>query len=206
MNLTPTGARELAGRLALVQPEHALVVAKAIDAPWFRCQALSYVARYWPNDDYAPILKDALRAADSQDQVYNRIAVSAWPIRAYLERGKSLPAQELLLQYRQASGDIENMGSRSEAIFALFQAARPFDSDLWQPVYWALVEAAEPALSWRQLRNLKDAAAMVVSSHPALVHQALEKLSEPKNLAAIRRCLDAPSVVEPRPYFWVHGH
>ena len=203
--MTPTAARNLANQIAPDQPERALSVARAIDAPWFRCQALSQVARYWPDEKYDPILKEAVRAADSQDQVYNQVAVSAWPIRAYLERGNAPPAKKLLAKGAQASRAIENMGSRSEALFAIFQASKPFAIDLWQPIFWALVEAAEPALSWRQLRNLKNAVAMVASDNPGLAQQALEKLVEPKNLSTVRRYLDNPLNVQPRPYFWIQG-
>jgi hypothetical protein len=97
------------------------------------------------------------------------------------------------------------MGSRSEALFEIFQASKPFAIALWQPVFWALVDAAEPALSWRQRRNLKSAVAMVASHNPELAHQTLEKLSEPKNLSAVTRCLVAPINIEPRPYFWIEG-
>ena len=199
--MTPTAARTLADRLASDQPEQALLVARAIEAPWFRCQALSHVARYWPDERYDRILEEAVRAADAQDQVFNRVAVSAWPIRAYLERGNAPPAKKLLATCTQASSAIENMGSRSEALFALFQASKPFAIDLWQPVFWALVDAAEPALSWRQLRNLKNAVAMVVPDNPGLARQTLEKLFEPKNLSTVRRYLDAPIDIAPRPYF-----
>ena len=203
--MTPTAARTLANRLAPDEPDHALRVARAIEAPWFRCQALSHVARYWPDENYDRFLKEAMRAADSQDQVFNQVAVSAWPIRAYLERGNAPPAKKLLAKGTSATGLIENMGSRSEALFGIFQASKPSAINLWQPIFWALVEAAEPALSWRQRRNLKHAVAMVASNNPELVYQALEKLSEPKNLSAVRRCLESPIILEPRPYFWIEG-
>ena len=203
--MTPTAARNLANQIASTQPERALSVARAIEAPWFRCQALSQVARYWPDEKYDRILKEAVRAAESQDQVYNQVAVSAWPIRAYLERGNAPPAKKLLAKGTQAAHAIENMGSRSEALFAIFQAAKPFAIDLWQPIFWALVEAAEPALSWRQLRNLKNAVAMVALDNPGLAQQVIEKLVEPKNLSTVRRYLDNPFNVQPRPYFWIQG-
>lgn len=203
--MNPTAARSLANRLAADRPEQALTIARAIDAPWFRCQALSQVARYWPDGNYDQILAEAVRAADAQDQVFHQVAVSAWPIRAYLERGNMPPAKKLLVKGIQASGTIENMGSRSEALFSIFQASKPFSDDLWQPVFVALVEAAEPALSWRQLRNLKSAVAMVNGDNPALAGRSLNKLSEHRNLSTIRRYLDKGIVAEPRAYFWIEG-
>lgn len=199
--LTPTGSRELAIRLASVRPNEALSVARRIEAPWFRCQALSHVARHWPDETYRGLLEEAIRAADDQDQIFNRIAVSAWPIRAYLERDNPQPAKKLLIKYVDASTYIENMGSRSEALFSIFQSSKPFDIGLWLPVFWALVAAAEPALSWRQLRNLKNAVAMVVSDNEELARRTLERLSEPKNIATVRRYLDEHIKERPRSYF-----
>jgi hypothetical protein len=204
--MNPTAARSLANRLSFDDPEQALKVAQAIDAPWFRCQALSQVARYWPDEKYGRILVEAVRAASAQDQIYNQIAVSAWPIRAYLERENSLPAKKLLTNGIQASGGIENMGSRSEALFSIFQASKPFAVNLWKPVFCALVIAAEPALAWRQLRNLKNAVAMVAASNPDIVRQSLDKLSHPKNISTVQRYLDEGIIAEPRPYFWAEGH
>jgi len=204
--MRPTAARSLANRLASEQPEEALNVARQIEASWFRCQALSHVARYWPDENYDSILKEAVAAADGQDQVYNRVAVSAWPIRAYLERGNARPAKSLLIRGINAVQSIENMGSRSEALFSIFQAAKPFDIGLWHPVLVALIEASEPALSWRQLRNLKNAVAMAAASNPEIARQSLEKLADPKNLSTVQRYLDEGITAEPRPYFWVDGH
>lgn len=204
--MNPTAARSLANRLASELPDEALKVARRIEASWFRCQALAHVARYWPDEKYGGILKEAVDAADEQDQVYNKVAVFAWAIRAYLERGNGQPAKTLLTKGINAVQSIENMGSRSEALFSIFQAAKPFDIDLWQPVFFALIDASEPALAWRQLRNLKNAVAMVAAGNPAIARQSLEKLADPKNISTVVQYLDEGVILEPRPYFWAEGH
>jgi hypothetical protein len=149
------------------------------------------------------LLKEAVEAADSQNDAYKQVTVSAWPIRAYLERGSPSPAKGLLEKYTSAAARIENMGSRSEALFMVFQAAKPFAADLWRPVFWALVGATEPALAWRQRRNARDAIAMVVQEDPSMVETALARLSDEKTIAAIRRDLDNSRRAQPRPFFWV---
>jgi hypothetical protein len=75
--------RTLANRLASDQPAQALRLAQAIEAPWFRSQALSHVGRYWPDETYNRILVEAMRSADAQDGIYKQVAVSAWPIRVF---------------------------------------------------------------------------------------------------------------------------
>jgi hypothetical protein len=203
MSPTPTHDRELAHRLSGSEPSKALEVARKINDPWFKCQALSQVARYWPHPDYKHLLKEALDAADTQTDTYKQVTVSAWPIRAYLERGDVSPAKALLDRYTTAATRIENMGSRSEALFMVFQAAKPFAPNLWQPVFWALVAATEPALAWRQRRNIRDAIAMVARDGPALVEKALARLSDEKTITAVKRDLEKGRCAEPRPFFWL---
>jgi hypothetical protein len=203
MSLTPTRDRELAHNLSGTDREKALAVARKIDDAWFRCQALSQVARYWPHPDYQRLLKEAVEAADSQNDPYKQVTVSAWPTRAYLERGSPSPAKGLLEKYTSAAARIQNMGSRSEALFMIFQAAKPFAAHLWRPVFSALVAATEPALAWRQRRNIRDAIAMVVHDDRSLVEKALARLSDEKTLAAIKRDLENGRRVEPRPFFWL---
>jgi hypothetical protein len=203
MSLAPTEARQRSHRLAGRDPEQALAIARGIADPWFRCQSLSHVARYWPGDGYQRLLEEAVEAADTQDDAYKRATVAAWPIRAYLERGSPSPAKTLLGIYTPAATNIENMGGRSEALLMLFQAARPFAGDLWKPVFRALVQAAEPALAWRQRRNVRLAISMVAAHHPELVQQALDRLSDEKTLSAVRRDLQNGKHAEPRPFFWL---
>lgn len=203
MSLTPTGQRQLAIDLAATDPMKAVSVARAIDDPWFKCQALAYVARYWPGNDYEQFLREASKASDSQDNWYKRVTVSAWPIRAYLERGNPAPAKRLLERYTEEARNIENMGGRSEALLMLFQATEPFGRSLWEPVFHALVKATEPALAWRQMRNIRNAIAMIAADNLGLVQDAVKRLKDDKTAAAIRRDLESGKAAEPRPFFWL---
>jgi len=203
MSLTPTAQRNLSNSLAGKNPEQALTVARAIEEPWFRCQALSQVARYWPDDGFQPLLREATEAAERQENWYKRVSVSAWPARAYLERGSRSPARNLLEEYTSGASNIENMGGRSEALLMLFQAARPFDSALWEPVFWGLITATEPSISWRQLRNVRQAASMVAAENPGLVRTAINRLSNDKFVLAVTRDLENHRFAEPRPFFWL---
>lgn len=203
MSLAPTRARELAHSLSGSHPDKALLVARKIEDAWFRCQALSQVARYWPHSDYERLLKEAVEAGDSQNDTYKQVTVSAWPIRAYLERGNSTSAKSLLEKYSNAATRIEIMGSRSEALLMIFQAAKPFASDLWKPAFSALVAATAPTLSWRQRRNIRDAIAMVAQDDPSLVDSALARLSDEKTVTAIRRDMESGRRAHPRPFFWL---
>ena len=201
MSLTPTAQRNLSNSLAGENPERALTIARSIEDPWFRCQALSQVARYWPDEKFQPLLREATKAAEEQVNWYKRVSVSAWPIRAYLERGSQSLAKNLLERCTAETINIENMGGRSEAILTLFQAARPFDNGLWEPVFWALIRAAEPSRAWRQLRNVRNAASMIAADNPDLVREAINRLSDVRFVAAVTRDLENHRLAEPRQFF-----
>ncbi len=198
---TPTGQRERAIRLATSDPEQAVAIARVIDDPWFRCQSLAYAGRYWPGDDYRSLLTEAVEAADSQDNWYKRVAVSAWPIRAYLDRDCSTLAKILLEKYAAEASNIENMGGRSQALMTLFQAAKPFDQNLWEQVFWSLVRATEPAIAWRQVRNIRNALAMVSADAPCLHHEATTRFTNERIVSQIRRDFENGKTAEPRPFF-----
>lgn len=187
--MAATDQRQLAHRLSGTAPDEALEVARSIKDAWFRCQALSQVARYWPIDDYRGLLNEALAAANSHDDVFKQVTVSAWPIRGYLERGSPASAKTIVERCVGAASSIENMGSRSEALFMVFQAAKPGPTDLWKLAFSALLKATEPALAWRQRRNIRDAVSMVAADDPQLVQTApvsspMERLSPPSSVTS----------------------
>lgn len=78
---------------------------------------------------------------------YRRSAVSAWPIRAALERGASDDADTYAAIATRAAQTIELMGGKSAAVFLIDQTVRPFEMRIWLPVLWALVSASERSLA-----------------------------------------------------------
>lgn len=201
--MTPTGQRQLAIDLIARAPEQAASVARSIEDPWFKCQALAHVARYWPDNQYESFLREAVKTGDSQINWYNRVSVSAWPIRAYLERRNPQPAEMLLRRYTDEARHIENMGGRSEALLTLFQAAKPFDRSLWEPVFHSLVEAVEPVFGWRQVRNIRSAIAMLAPDGAALAQEAIERIKDEKTVKALTRDIENGKTAEPRAFFWL---
>src|SRR5947209_2190248 len=77
-----TQQRDYSANLAKQQPDRALQVARGIEDPWFRCQALSHVARYLvPEAERNDVLTEAFLAGSKLSEP-NRVAtVSAWPLK-----------------------------------------------------------------------------------------------------------------------------
>ena len=80
--MSATEQRDQTSEIAKQNPSKALEKARGIRDPWFKAQALSWVARFTDGDSVA-IAREAANAASDCDDQYKRTAVRAWEIAAY---------------------------------------------------------------------------------------------------------------------------
>jgi len=197
--------RHLAGRLATTDPVRALATARAIEDSWFACQALAWVARYAPEPQFIKIVKEALQVCCTEMDPYRVVAPAAWPIRALVERDHSELLPSIVPDLLRRARDIENMGSRSEAIFTLFQAVFPAGHRSWLPVLQSLREASTPLINWRQRRNLRDAVLLVRNEDEQLAIEMTNDLNDLKLKQKLEKLLATSKVHEPRLFFWANA-
>lgn len=197
-----TQQRHLAGRLASTDPARALATARAIRDPWFACQALAWVARYAPEPQFIKIIRESLRVCSTELDPYRVVAPAAWPIRAIVERNHSQLLPAVIPDLLRRANDIENLGSRSEAIFLLFQAVFPAGRGSWFPVLQSLREASTPLINWRQRRNLCDAVLITWNVDEQLALEITNGLDDLKLKKKIEKLLARSKPYEPRPFFW----
>jgi hypothetical protein len=194
--------RHLVGRLATTDPVRALATARAIEDPWYACQALAWVARYTPEEQFIKIIKESLLVCRTEIDPYRVVASTAWPIRAILERNHSELLPSIVPDLLRRAKDIENMGSQSEAIFLLFQAVFPAGRKSWFPVLQSLREASTPLINWRQRRNLCDAVLIVRNEDEQLAREISTDLDDLKLKKKIEKLLATSKVYKPRAFFW----
>src|SRR5262249_7983449 len=90
--MSATSERDQVHRIASTDIESALRIATNIGDPWFRCQALAFVA--WHTADHKSFL---VRVAESLNSAWaigtpNRtVTVAAWPVAALARRRFSSP-------------------------------------------------------------------------------------------------------------------
>ena len=85
---SPTELRDQAARLAPEDPAAAAKIARSIDDPWFRTQALAWACRYAPaNHEAKRLAREAIETAADAEDAYRQVAPCAWPLRALIERG-----------------------------------------------------------------------------------------------------------------------
>src|SRR5437764_4345349 len=142
-----TQQRDYSANLAKQQPDRALQVARGIEDPWFRCQALSHVARYLVSEaERNDVLTEAFLAGSKLSEP-NRVAtVSAWPLKvlALTSQSSRLEAEtdRLLAVISRESSPVR----RADALYVLggavitgprelvFRVLRAFISACLQPL------------------------------------------------------------------------
>lgn len=103
-------------------PRKALDQARKVAAPWYRAQALAWVARFIDCDPTAVASEAATAARECEDD-YKKSAVRAWEIAALAERNCKTEARKSLSDALALASCVEPISSRSEALFLLLQAA-----------------------------------------------------------------------------------
>ena len=78
-----TKQRNHVAAIAKTQPHEALELARSIDDPWFRCQALSIVAVHVPDRrSRKGAIDEAFAAANELGEPNRVVTVSSWPVKA----------------------------------------------------------------------------------------------------------------------------
>lgn len=152
--------RDRAISLAKLRPHDALKHAREVSKPWFRAQALSWVARFADGNPVA-IAAEAAKAAAEGDDRYQQCAVRAWEIAALAERGHVSEARKRLRDILAVIQYVEPASSRSEALFLLLQAGAKIAGEDAEEVYEVMKASCRPEEHWRCKRALRDGARMI---------------------------------------------
>lgn len=158
--MSATLQRDQACALAKSHPRQALAKAKSVGEPWFRAQALSWVARFTDTDPVA-VAKLAAKAASECEDDYKRSAVRAWEVAALAERNLPEPAERALKAAVAVAEKVQPVSSRSEALMFLFQAAFALSRHRAEWVRERLDATCPEAEHWRCKRARKEARQML---------------------------------------------
>lgn len=152
--------RDRAISLAKLQPRDALDQARRVTEPWFRAQALSWVARFTDGNPVAVAAEAAKAAADGED-AYQKCSVRAWEIAALAERDYISEARKSLIELLPVLKNVEPASSRCEAHLLLMQAAFKISDKDAKNIYEAMTSCCQPEEHWRCRRALRDGAKII---------------------------------------------
>lgn len=158
--MNATLQRDQAIKLAKTDALKALATANSVEDPWFRAQALSWVARFTDSAP-EPIAAQAAEAAAACDDDYKKAAVRAWEIAALAERKCLAKAKNALQEALAIARRVQPSASRSEALLILMQAAFTIDRDTAANVSVQLTQCCPITDHWRCRRAARRASQML---------------------------------------------
>lgn len=179
----------------------ALNLAREIPDAWFRAQALAAAARWIDDAQVEAVASEALAAAGDCCDDYQRAAVSAWPIRALLERGRLSVATDALDVARRRALAALPAASRAESLFGLLEAAWSLGPATRRQLVEDIAATHEHDQFWRVSRCLIDALAMMRATEPDMVAQIANRISDDRVRTKALRILHERGPCAPRSYF-----
>ena len=189
-SITPADVRgrTTVEKLSLTDPEEALKVARAIQHPWYRCQALSKVAEVWgTRSEKIEVLEEALAVAGKQSDVNRIVTVSAWPLRVMVTVAPQAVATHLGRLVTLAESEPHTL-RRADALSALASAVRNQPS-LLAAVSPSLVTALLSGHGWRIDRLIRDAVGILRESMPDAAARLIDHHSDGQKKRAFLKSL-----------------
>jgi hypothetical protein len=206
VELTPTQLRDRACDLACKDTDGALQVAHQIDDPWSRCQALAWIGRFSSKSEGKAILDEAIDVSRAIEDAYRSVAVSAWPLRALIERKETQKARSLWPSVLEKSDTIENPVSRSDALFLLWHAVFDWEPEVRERVQQCLVAACGDANSWKSPDTLKQMAFILASESQEAAKEFARQMPDGKARRSALSRIEVGQHFTPRWFFWVRGN
>lgn len=188
--------------VALVHSDIVLAeaAAVAVEDPWYRAQALAWVARYAPDDDVMRVARLALAAASDCEDAYRQAGASAWVLRALMERDRRDEALAMLEMVLPSVPRITPPSSRAEALFLLLQAVFDSTEEIRRSLLFALASVYDEDAHWRIERNYRAALVMMQTVDPEFAQRMAQGRDEEQR-RRLERAL-AGAAHEPRAFFW----
>jgi hypothetical protein len=189
--------------LARHNPKAALARTKNLTDPWYRSQALAWVAWLTPDDvAFRPIIAEGIRVAQGADDPYQRVGAIAWPLRALIERRMEKQAITVVKVALNSVSQIENPVSRADALFLLFQAAHPLGGQATKQLAAALVSGCSATEGWKGQHILRDTALMLASTDIAVANKLVASMREGRERRQAERLIAEGQFMQPRGFFW----
>jgi hypothetical protein len=182
--------------------EAGYVLCHGFDSSWFAAQALAYVGRFAEDADRSrELIIESVNTAERCADAFERAAVSSWPLRAAVERSHHDLAATILANAVGEADNIENLGSRSEALFHLYQASFPLGKSATLLVLERIISVAKLSPSWRSGRAAVDALVIHAGEDKFTSLTLAEELPEGKYKRQATSRLHSGGASAPRTFF-----
>jgi hypothetical protein len=195
-----TQQRNRVATMAKTKPREALELARSIDDPWFRCQALSIAAVHTPDArSRKSALDDAFAAANRLGGANRVVTVSSWPVKALALAGQmSTVSSEVARLLRLISVESSPV-RRADALRYLLGSVSIAPADVAGRVAREFAAAClAPLQSGKRNSkgesNLEACLPGIARIDPALAHRLLRRLTPSRSERAARALQAAKDV------------
>lgn len=148
--------RQEACKLAESHPGRALAIARSIGHPWYRAQALAWIARY-SEDNVIKLATESAQSASACEDAYQQSAVRAWEIAALSERGYLTEGRLALHEALETCRQVKPLSSRAECLIGLLQAATRIGRKEAELIRDEILASCSEDTHWRCRRAVRDA-------------------------------------------------
>ncbi|HEX8340958.1 MAG TPA: hypothetical protein VF624_08630 [Tepidisphaeraceae bacterium] len=169
--------------------------------PWYAAQAYAWCGRFAPPSDSPQLLNLSFRKADDGKDIYQRVAATAWPLRALVELGYHEKAKMKFASVAETSLQTMTCSSRAEACFLVFQAIAIAPQPLAQIAFEWLRTGLNPPTHWRQRRALEEGLLQAVSLGLIQVGQ-LDSFADHALVERVTKRTERGETAYPRTFFW----
>ena len=187
-DMSATQERDRVARIAGSNSASALRIARNIDDPWFRCQALAYVAWNTANHKrFLGLVAESLESGWSIRDANRSVTVIAWPVAALAKRNYSRPdamkrsvgiLREVITQLTEVIAKEPNPASRADALMLHIHALSPSRRELRKGLLGLLVKECRDATNRKRQRQLEEAAMVIAPDDLDAALGLIESLDE----------------------------
>ncbi|MDB5603005.1 MAG: hypothetical protein JWN71_5049 [Xanthobacteraceae bacterium] len=180
--------RGVACSLAPTQPERAFAIAATIPDGWYRCQAMTAIARAAPEPLSEKAFAAARAAAAAGEDTYQQAAVLAGTLYSAIECRRPALATAIFHDILKMVPNIEPMGSRAAALSWLWTTVhRAGTPDMRQTVIDLTVAHCHPDRSWRAVRLYRQIVANLAWDRPDAAEKLIAAMPHGKARARVTR-------------------
>jgi hypothetical protein len=174
LDVMPSDVRKRAevSKLAPHSIERAIDVARSIQHPWYRCQALANVGQAHPDKVTAlRLIEESFRAAEEQDEVNRIVTVASWPLKVCVTLAPEM-AQKYLTRLLALAAKEPHGLRRGDALHALLFAVAESPALKAQAIP-PLVDTITAKHGWRIELLIADTATLIRFDHPEYLPRLL---------------------------------
>lgn len=154
--MSDTAIRDEAYRIAPTKANAAATLARTIQDPWFRSQALAIAAKHTAGrPKRLALIHESLNAASALTEPNRIVTVSAWPLQVLHQFNEDMLVAEQLDRLLKIIANEPHPTRRNDALFSIWRLLLPSPRGAFRGLLEAFRDACAAGHGWKRDRNLQ---------------------------------------------------